>query len=54
MVCAEGVKRLKEDGHQVIVVDSEGVLSEEQVKGNKRLVVNDTLEHYLAQFEEKK
>ncbi|MFW1755181.1 glutaminase [Acinetobacter wanghuae] len=50
----EGVKRLKEDGHQVIVVDSEGVLSEEQVKGNKRLVVNDTLEHYLAQFEEKK
>ena len=50
----EGVKRLKEDGHQVIVVDSEGVLSEEQVKGNKRLVLNDTLERYLAQFEEKK
>lgn len=50
----EGVKRLKEDGHQVIVVDSEGVLSEEQVKGNKRLVLNDTLEHYLAQFAEKK
>ena len=47
----EGVKRLKDDGHRVAVVDSEGILSEEQVKGNKRAVVQETLEQYLKQFE---
>lgn len=47
----EGVKRLKEDGHRVIVVDAEGILNEEQVKGHKRAVVNEEFETYLKQFE---
>ena len=47
----EGVQRLKADGHKVVVVDSEGVLSEDQVKGNKRLVLHEELDHFLKQFQ---
>lgn len=46
----EGVKRLKLEGHKVVVIDSEGILSEEQLKGNKRAVVNEELETYLERF----
>jgi glutaminase len=46
----EGVKRLKEDGHKVIVLDSENILSETQLKGHKREVVNEELEQYLKKF----
>lgn len=46
----EGVKRLQAAGHKVVVIDSEGVLSEEQVKGNKRVVVTEELERYLEKF----
>mgnify|MGYP004566666125 CR=1 FL=1 len=46
----EGVKRLQANGHKVVVIDSEGVLSEEQVKGNKRIVVTEELERYLEKF----
>lgn len=46
----EGVKRLQANGHKVVVIDSEGVLSEEQVKGNKRVVVTEELERYLEKF----
>ena len=46
----EGVKRLQAAGHKVVVIDSEGVLSEEQVKGNKRVVVTEELERYLDKF----
>ena len=50
----EGVKRLKEDGHSVMVVDSEQILSEEQLKGHKREVVVDPLNSYIQQFEAKR
>jgi len=46
----EGVKRLQANGHKVVVIDSEGVLGEEQVKGNKRVVVTEELERYLDKF----
>ena len=46
----EGVKRLQANGHKVVVIDSEGVLGEEQVKGNKRVVVTEELERYLEKF----
>ena len=46
----EGVKRLKEDGHKVMVLDSENILSETQLKGHKREVVNEELEQYLKKF----
>jgi len=46
----EGVARLKQDGHPVVVIDSEGVLSENQMKGNKRVVVQEELEQYLEKF----
>ena len=46
----EGVKRLQEDGHRVVVLDAEGILSEAQRQGHKRLVVNQALETYLKQF----
>jgi len=46
----EGVKRLQANGHKVVVIDSEGVLGEEQVKGNKRIVVTEELERYLEKF----
>ena len=46
----EGVKRLQAAGHKVVIIDSEGVLSEEQVKGNKRVVVTEELERYLDKF----
>ena len=46
----EGVQRLKEDGHKVVVVDSESLLSDVQLKGNKRLVIHDELEQYLKKF----
>ena len=46
----EGVKRLHADGHTVKVVDSENILSEAQLKGHKREVVNEALEKYLAKF----
>lgn len=46
----EGVKRLQANGHKVVVIDSEGVLGEEQVKGNKRVVMTEELERYLEKF----
>lgn len=46
----EGVGRLQQDGHQVVVIDSEGILSEAQMKGNKRVVVREELESYLAKY----
>ena len=47
----EGVARLKKDGHPVVVVDSEGILSEAQMKGNKRVVVKENLNKYLEKFQ---
>jgi len=47
----EGVARLKQDGHPVVVVDSEGILSEAQMKGNKRVVVKEKLDKYLEKFQ---
>ena len=47
----EGVARLKKDGHPVVVVDSEGILSEAQMKGNKRVVVKEKLTKYLEKFQ---
>jgi glutaminase len=49
----EGVGRLQQDGHQVVVIDSESLLSEAQMKGNKRVVVREELESYLAKYREK-
>lgn len=46
----EGVKRLKEDGHTVIVIDAESILNDVQTKGHKRVVVNETLENYLKKY----
>lgn len=43
----EGVDRLKADGHQVVVIDSEQLLSADQIKGRKRVVRQETLEDYL-------
>lgn len=43
----EGVNRLKEDGHNVVVLDAEGILTEEQCKGRKRIVVKQDLQEYL-------
>ncbi len=47
----EGVERLQQDGHRVVVVDSEGILSEAQMKGNKRVVVKEKLTKYLEKFQ---
>ena len=46
----EGVKRLTEDGHQVIVLDSEGVLTQEQIKDHKQVVLNQALDQYLKNY----
>ena len=46
----EGVKRLKEDGHTVKVIDSEGVLSETQMKGHRRFIVEQPLAQVLASY----
>lgn len=46
----EGVDRLKQDGHKVVVVDSEGLLDKEQLKGRKSDVVTEELEMFLARF----
>ncbi|KGT48720.1 glutaminase [Acinetobacter sp. HR7] len=46
----EGVDRLKQDGHKVVVVDSEGLLDKEQLKGRKRVVVTEELEKFLERF----
>jgi hypothetical protein len=43
----EGVDRLKQDGHKVLVVDSEGLLDKDQLKGRKRVVVTEELEKFL-------
>ena len=42
----EGVDRLKQDGHKVLVVDSEGLLDKDQLKGRKRVVVTEELEKF--------
>lgn len=47
----EGVERLQQDGHRVVVVDSEGILTEAQMKGNKRVVVKEKLTKYLEKFQ---
>lgn len=46
----EGVDRLKQDGHKVVVVDSEDLLDKEQLKGRKRDVVTEELEKFLGRF----
>ncbi|ANF81307.1 glutaminase [Acinetobacter sp. NCu2D-2] len=46
----EGVKRLKADGHQVVVIDSERLLSDTQSKGHKRSIVHTPLDVYLERF----
>lgn len=46
----EGVDRLKQDGHKVLVVDSEGLLDKDQLKGRKRVVVTEELEKFLERF----
>lgn len=46
----EGVDRLKADGHKVVVIDAEQLLSEEQIKGKKRVVSRKTLEDYLQRI----
>ena len=46
----EGVDRLKQDGHKVLVVDSEGLLDKDQLKGRKRVVVAEELEKFLERF----
>ena len=43
----EGVRRLQNDGHTVVVLDEEGLLSEEQSKGNKRTILKQSLASYL-------
>lgn len=43
----EGVRRLKNDGHTVVVLDEEGLLTEEQSKGNKRVILKQSLAAYL-------
>lgn len=47
----EGVDRLKQDGHKVLVVDSEGLLDKDQLKGRKRVVVTEELEKFLEKYE---
>ena len=47
----EGVARLKQDGHKVVVIDSENLLDEEHLKGRKRIVSRVPLEKYLEQFQ---
>lgn len=46
----EGVDRLKQDGHKVLVVDSEGLLDKDQLKGRKRVVVTEELEKFLEKY----
>lgn len=48
----EGIKRLQDDGHTVRVIDSENILSEAQIEGHRRVVVNKPLSSYLPQVEE--
>lgn len=43
----EGVKRLQDDGHKVVVLDAESLLSEQQSKGHKRVIVQQHLDEYL-------
>lgn len=43
----EGVKRLQDDGHRVVVLDAESLLSEQQSKGHKRVIVQQHLHDYL-------
>ncbi len=43
----EGVDRLVEDGHSVVVLDAEGILTEAQCKGKKTMVIKEELELYL-------
>lgn len=47
----EGVERLQQDGHELVIVDSEAVLSDEQLKGYKKVVVHEQLEQVLKQFQ---
>lgn len=43
----EGVDRLIEDGHTAVVLDAEGILTEAQCKGRKRIVIKEELDIYL-------
>ena len=44
----EGVQRLKKDGHQVWVVDSEGILSDESRRTHKKHIVQQDLTTFLS------
>lgn len=47
----EGVERLQQDGHRVVVVDSEGLLSQTQIQKHAAVLVQEELERYLQQYE---
>ena len=44
----EGVQRLKKDGHQVWVIDSEGILSDESRRTHKKHIVQQDLTTFLS------